>query len=200
MTFDALPRRYTECARCRSVVRDGVLGHLPGCEATTPATAPSKVRDRWEQERVELWLPGRPVGYKRAPTVAGADGGSRRVTHLAYGQWLRGARAFARLDVGADLRYPDGPLTLTVIVNLPPPRSGRRWPTSPNDGDVDNFCKAVADALQAKGHRDGWGLYADDAQIVDAAAVKRFGDPAGVRVVVARPDGADRPSHETPPL
>lgn len=98
-------------------------------------------------DRVELWVPGRPVPAARPRVVNG-----HAYTPQRYRDWKSGA-AF-RLRTGTTARF-DGPVSVQVRVgadgvevaveSVPPSRpKGVR-------GDVDNYVKAALDALVDSG-------------------------------------------------
>lgn len=109
-------------------------------------------------EASPIWLPGRPVPFTRTDS-AGRSG--RRYTAPKYRGWLNAAAWEIRAQAGDRL---DGPVAVSVLV-CPngigvglSPLTERVRPVGIR-GDLDNYGKAVLDALQ-KGHAIG-----DDRQV-----------------------------------
>lgn len=99
-----------------------------------------------------LWIPGLPIAWARVATR-----GFQRYTPEPYASWLAGAagHVLAQRDPGA--RGPmDGPVALAVrvfpngvgVVLTPAADSAR---PKGLQGDLDNYGKAVADALEHGG-------------------------------------------------
>lgn len=71
----------------------------------------------------------------------------------------------------------EGPLALVLTFYFMRPASAKRRKHPHVRPDVDNCVKAVKDALNSL-------MWKDDAQIVDLVALKRYGDPPRVEIVI----------------
>lgn len=69
----------------------------------------------------------------------------------------------------------EGPLVLTVYVYASRPKSTKLYAPKP---DVDNYLKAVMDAMTAA------GLWADDSQVVDGRCTKEWAEPGAPGEIV----------------
>lgn len=112
-------------------------------------------------EYLEVEVEGRPVTWKR--TASGRGG--RRYNPKEYQDWKD--RAAVRFAAGAQLRKMKGDVAVAVEVfgdrvevRASALDESRRAGTGLR-GDVDNYAKAVLDALQAA------GVLRDDVQVVD---------------------------------
>ena len=129
-------------------------------------------------ERLSTAVRSRPVPWARTATVRSPRGGpDRRITPHRYRTWKRsaveilaGAAGWRTFDPASALEveitvYPDG-----VTVDLSPTRFdlGYLDRRAGLRGDIDNYAKAVLDALQDA------DVIADDRQIV--ALSVRFGE------------------------
>lgn len=118
---------------------------------------------------LHLIVPGTPVPKARARTVA-QGGRVHAYTPEATKAWETKVQLWARR---AALYIPDaplaGPLAVTMVFYLPRPQRCKREHPSVRP-DVDNYAKAVLDALNGV-------VWRDDGQIVQLAASKVYGDP-----------------------
>lgn len=132
-----------------------------------------------------FWVPGVPV--PQGSHVGNGRGGVRAVNAAALDAWRKAIAivAVGRLGLtdASDPLAPDGtPVDLTCVFRLPRPKShygtGRNagvlkasapaFPTAQGTRDADKLARAVGDALTMA------GMWADDAQVCDLRAAKRW--------------------------
>lgn len=119
---------------------------------------------------------GRPAPKGRPRVVRLPNGAVRTYTPRATVAWEEDVRLQALASRPA--QPIEGPIRLELTVVLLRPRSApkrRVWPD--RRPDLDNYTKTVLDALN--------GLYwRDDAQIVELAARKIYGEPPRIEILV----------------
>jgi Holliday junction resolvase RusA-like endonuclease len=97
---------------------------------------------------VEAEIPGRPIAWART-----ADANGRRITPARYRAWKE--LAVGHLAIASRFRRMTG--EVSIVIDLHPDRVAvkvaaldeLRRPGTSIAGDVDNYAKAVLDALQA---------------------------------------------------
>ena len=115
---------------------------------------------------VRIIVPGTPVPKARARTVT-QGGRTHSYTPERTREWEEAVQWIA-----AQHRPPSplrGPLAVAMTFYLPKPKRGKREYPSVRP-DIDNYCKAVMDALNGM-------VWQDDGQIVQLEASKRYGEP-----------------------
>ena len=120
---------------------------------------------------MRVHIPGRPIPYPRS-----GGSGSRRYTPSRFRDWIElAAKAIAETD-GIELGV-EGPVAVSIDVtprgyDVELTRSTIVRPGGLRRGDIDNYAKAVLDALQWRDDHPlappGWIL--NDAQVVDESA------------------------------
>lgn len=138
-------------------------------------TAPVYVSHRF-------WVPGVPV--PQGSHVGNGRGGVRAVNAAALDAWRKAIAVVAVREMGYAVAQADWPVDLTCVFRLPRPKShygtGRNagvlkasapaFPTRQGTKDADKLARAVGDALTMA------GVWADDAQVCDLRAAKRWAD------------------------
>lgn len=134
-----------------------------------------------------FWVDGPPVPYVRQSQ---RDKWEPRPAVLKYRAWADTIRHTLRPMMLGGPDLPElpciGPVHLSCIFDLPIPASwakwrreealaGKGWPTGGGTGDADNLFKGVADSLNKL-------AYLDDAQVVSAVSIKRYGESPGVLI------------------
>lgn len=124
-------------------------------------------------DSIRLWIPGRPVPYQRTRPRHG--GGV--IDDPRYAEWKRTARVTM---LGNRRRLDDGTQTIVEIVVESDgvtaqftPWDGERMRPKHVRGDIDNYTKAVLDAVQRAGRNPfPRGVIDDDRHVV--AVTTRF--------------------------
>lgn len=133
-----------------------------------------------------LTIPGDPFPWERTATY-----GRRRLTPAKYRAWKRAARCLASAELVRSRRklplFEVGAALLIradFVRSLPRDQERKRLPPpvrfDPQRSDVDNYLKAVMDALNGV-------VYADDRQVVRVEAQKLVagqGEAPGVHLLV----------------
>ena len=111
---------------------------------------------------IKIIAPLEPVPFKRVMA-----NGKRRFNNLRYSEFKDELGFFAKIEMDSHGLNPfQGSLKLHADFYKRKPRN----PTAKNFGDVDNFLKAVLDALNGI-------CYVDDRQVVQVSGTKFFGEP-----------------------
>lgn len=103
-------------------------------------------------------------------------GSLRHVGHGRMVEQVKGGKEWRQhVATVARQHAPDlpltGPVEVMLIVRLPRPKTVRRdLPTSQHAGDIDKHARAILDALTDA------GIWADDSQVVELRAIKRYAD------------------------
>lgn len=138
---------------------------------------------------LEIWVPGAPVSKGRPRATA--RGGKVRTFTPAK---TRNYENLVKLEAGrvmAGKPLIEGPVKLSVIASLQIPQSwskkkqaaaleGTLLPTS--RPDVDNYAKAVLDALNEV-------VFRDDSQVVQLIARKRYSERPGLTIQIVEMRG-----------
>ena len=130
-------------------------------------------------DNMTAWIEGVPVAKAR-PRVTMVGGKARAYTPKKSADWER------EIQRQVDCPLTEGPIMLTVVCRVPIPQSwsGKRkadaeagliWPTS--RPDVDNYAKAVMDALNGI-------AYNDDSQVVCLTSRKQYAAVPGVLIQI----------------
>lgn len=134
---------------------------------------------------IEFHIPTRPAGQPRARV--GVIGGKARAFKSKQARTLeQDVLAFAL--PAAPARLLEGPVRVVIVATMPITESWPAWrkeaaragavcPTS--RPDADNIAKLILDALNRS-----LRFWRDDAQVVELAVRKRFGDEPGTTVTV----------------
>ena len=139
---------------------------------------------------IELDIPKSPLPKAR-PRVTKRGGRYHAYTPPKTATLEERIRTFVKAKLGEARAPLLGPLSLVIIVYRPVPATvpKRDYATAlPSQRpDLDNYIKLIVDALTAR--KSAWGLWKDDAQLVDISARKRYaiGRAPGWHIVVARP-------------
>jgi Holliday junction resolvase RusA-like endonuclease len=137
---------------------------------------------------LDTFIPVTPVGKAR-PRVARHGTFVHAYTPPVTAVAEQSIRRFVREHLGDDWQPVELPIRLSVTVFRPLPhyrvaqaRAGARPAQRP---DLDNYVKLVVDALTAR-PPGRWGVWRDDAQIVELVASKRYavGGTPGWQVLV----------------
>ncbi|HVA10103.1 MAG TPA: RusA family crossover junction endodeoxyribonuclease [Acidimicrobiales bacterium] len=154
----------------------GETGRSAQCSVSAQPSAERVLR------RVEFWFPVLPVAKAR-PRVTWRRGGRHAYTPTATASAEKAIRTQAESMLGSNWRPLSGPLRLTVVVaraepkTLPRDQRLTRVPTQ--RPDLDNYQKLITDALSpCKSH--SWGVWHDDAQIVEVSGRKEYAGNCGV--------------------
>lgn len=127
-----------------------------------------------------FWVPGVPV--PQGSHVGNGRGGVRAVNAAALDAWRKAVAVVAVREMPGAVAPADTAVDLTCVFRLPRPKShygtGRNagvlrasapaFPTRQGTKDADKLARAVGDALTMA------GVWADDAQVCDLRAAKRW--------------------------
>jgi len=136
-------------------------------------------------QSISIDITGAPVAKGR-PRMAVVQGRARAFTPAKTRSWENDARQLARIEMGSRKPFAR-PISCVVIAYFVPPKSWPAWKRAAalngeiahtGKPDVDNIVKAVKDALNGV-------VWTDDAQVVELAAEKRYGERARVWVKVS---------------
>lgn len=132
-------------------------------------------------------VPGDAVPKMRARVVF-SRGGVRAYTPRKTAEWeARIASAAASVMREGGMSRIDGPLAVSIVVDVMPPRSWPTWKREAAIGgaispttrpDLDNIGKAILDAINGV-------AYGDDAQIVDIRMRSRYALQSSVAVEIS---------------
>jgi Holliday junction resolvase RusA-like endonuclease len=115
---------------------------------------------------VRFVVKGEPVAKPR-PRVVTQEGRTHAYTPKHAKEWEETVQWFAAQHRPATPL--DGPLAVALIFYLPRPKTVKR-PRPSVRPDIDNYAKAVMDALNGV-------MWKDDGQIVKLHCEKRYGEP-----------------------
>lgn len=136
-----------------------------------------------ELEHYQFWVSGRP-----APQGSKRHVGGGRLVEMskAVGPWREAVRGEAQRVFPAQI---EGPVIVTVIFSLVPPKTVKRKSPCVRP-DIDKLARAVLDGLTMG------GAFADDAQVTQLTAIKKYAPLAGAMITVSRAD--DSADHLAP--
>lgn len=138
----------------------------------TAMTATSKVRFR-------LDLDPMPAPRPRARALLPKGGGRKPIATIynpsEYTAWKDSARDMIREELVEYALPMEGPLTVGMIVTVERPKTSKLTAPKP---DVDNYAKAVLDAMTAA------GVWGDDSQVEFLAVQKKWGEFGSIDVEV----------------
>lgn len=143
--------------------------------------------------KVEVTIPGNPIGKGRARSFMRKGGGIGHFTPEKTRSWEGVAKSLA-MDAMQRAGYTepfDGPIYLVITATMPIPENAPKWKRELIDGgwlwptvkpDSDNIEKALKDALNAV-------VWRDDVQVVVTTKMKLYGEHPRVHAVIEELQG-----------
>ncbi len=126
---------------------------------------------------IHAFIPGKPIP-QGSVNVYGGRVVSVKPELRAWRDSIRAA-LLAKHD-GEPL---DGPLSVTLVFQIQPPKKPR-WPLPAVKPDLDKLCRAAFDALSTT--KTQRGIITDDARIISLTAAKSYHGTPGVMVTISQ--------------